>query len=104
MRLARRGELHGAAVAAAQLVEGADHERLAHLVHLDAAADRGQQRDGELAAEVLAELREAVEDDGPAGGIREVERLVPERKPEPLEQAEHALDGRAPAAGRPPRE
>jgi hypothetical protein len=66
--------------------EGGAHLRLADLVDLDAVSDIREERHGQLAAEVLAELGQPRQHGRPpvrAGGL---ERRIPEPEAEPGEQ------------------
>ena len=63
---------------------------LVHDVHLVATADLAQQRDGQLAAEMLAELAQAASSQPASVGVAPLQRRVPQVKAEPLEQPEDA--------------
>src|SRR5690348_9535393 len=65
-----------------------------HLVHLDPVSDPIEEGDRELPAEMLAELRETVEQAGALAGTAEPERDVPERQTQPSEQREDTIAGR----------
>src|SRR5882672_453731 len=62
-------------------------------MHLDALADAPCERDRQLAAEVLAELAEAVEHDA-AAADPQLERVVPSRQAEAAEKLARRRRGR----------
>src|SRR5262249_41278514 len=70
----------------AELVDRRAHDAVIDLVHLTPGADAGEHRHGELAAEVLAKLLEAVED-----AIDLPERVVPHREPERAHDVDRPL-------------
>ena len=65
---------------------GPAHERLVHLMHLHAHADGVEQRDGELAAEVLTEVLQTAQHRRLAVRRARLESIVPETEAEMLEQ------------------
>jgi len=69
----------------------AQHAVFVHVVHIDGAADAAQQRDGELAAEVLAKIFQAAEHRELAAGTLLRQRVVPQREAQRFEQRDHRV-------------
>src|SRR5439155_7880104 len=77
-----------------QFLDGFDDHGVVHFVNLDALSDGFEERDGELAAEMLAEFFETAQDDERVRGI-DVEQLVCEAvEAEVFDEAQNAFGAR----------
>src|SRR5215813_5436254 len=78
------------AVASLEPSDGYLDQLLVHGMDLDTMPDCCKERDGQLAAQMLLEIGNPGDDAPAATRVPEVERIVPEREPERLQQPDDA--------------
>src|SRR6188768_3895840 len=89
----RRSDQHGArSMSRLEPAQTLDHRGRLDRVHFLSAADVAEQGDGQLSAQMLLELAQSCQHDRGSRLIEPLERVVPEREPERLEQAANALE------------